>query len=196
MKCENCGKNNPENHLYCCNCGELLRKRIACSRCGKELPKDSKFCIYCGGKATALRGADGVRSRTPIDRVKTRQRFKAAKGRNTAGKIRWLQIAISAFVGVTAAVVVVFIISLPSSPSQNPSTGPRVNVTWAEGVQQIAANFNCPCEKCGVIRLDLCTCDIARGAVEVKSYIQNLLNQKLETEEIVRKVEQRYGYKI
>lgn len=196
MKCESCGKNNPENHLYCSYCGELLRKKTVCSRCSEELPQNSKYCIYCGAKSTVPGRPPSARSMPRRKSFKARQRVKTSKNRTEAGKNRWSQIAISVFVGVTAAVVVGLMISPRLPRSQNLNAGPKVNVTWAEGVQQIAANFNCPCEKCGVIRLDLCTCDIAKGAVETKSYIQNLLNQKLDTEEIIQKVEKRYGHKI
>ena len=81
-----------------------------------------------------------------------------------------------------------------SSANQNTSAGAQI--AWSAEVQRIASKFNCPCEKCGVVRLDECTCDIPRGAVEVKSYIQSLLNGKLSEQEIIQRVEERYGHRI
>ncbi len=202
MKCEKCGKGNPDNNLYCSNCGAPVRTKIVCSRCNKELPTDSKFCIYCGAKAKVPGGANAVRPKPPVKTLKAGRRARAAsstKKRGPARKIRWSQIVVAVIVGVTVAAIVGVVIS-PSSrgsaSAQNPGSGTPPNITWAQNVQQIAAQFNCPCEKCGVIRLDLCTCDIARGAVETKSYIQDLLNQELPTSEIIQKIDQRYGHRI
>lgn len=104
-----------------------------------------------------------------------------------------------------AAVSITLYLSRPrGAPLNSPAPAGRVNlnsgsgtsIVWPANVQKIAANFNCPCEQCGIIRLDECTCDIARGAVEVKTYIQNLLKQNLPEEEIIKSVDKRYGHRI
>ena len=48
MKCNNCGTENPDEALFCKNCGARLDGNVTCPHCGKLLPADSKFCMYCG----------------------------------------------------------------------------------------------------------------------------------------------------
>ena len=48
MKCDNCGTENPDEALFCKNCGARLDGNVTCPHCGKLLPADSKFCMYCG----------------------------------------------------------------------------------------------------------------------------------------------------
>ncbi len=48
MKCNNCGTENPDEALFCKNCGARLDGNATCPHCGKLLPADSKFCMYCG----------------------------------------------------------------------------------------------------------------------------------------------------
>jgi hypothetical protein len=93
-----------------------------------------------------------------------------------------------------------FLAAFPNRASNvsrdNLNTGSGNNLVWAQDVQRIASNFNCPCGSCGVIRLDVCTCDAAKGAIETKTYIQRLINQGLPEEVIMVKVEDRYGNRI
>ncbi len=79
---------------------------------------------------------------------------------------------------------------------EDPAPSFATGTEWSAAVQRIAAQFNCPCGKCGVTRLDVCTCDIARGAVETKGFIATLLNQGLKQDEVIKQVEERYGNRI
>ena len=58
-KCNDCGKEVPEDSVFCQYCGsknivvipekqEEQRSFKKCMDCGRELPEDSKFCQYCG----------------------------------------------------------------------------------------------------------------------------------------------------
>ena len=58
-KCNDCGKEVPEDSVFCQYCGsknivvipekqEKQRSFKKCMDCGEELPDDSKFCQYCG----------------------------------------------------------------------------------------------------------------------------------------------------
>jgi predicted ATPase/class 3 adenylate cyclase len=50
MKCPACRHNNPNEAVFCMNCGKKLQKD--CIHCGAELPENALFCIKCGKKVT------------------------------------------------------------------------------------------------------------------------------------------------
>ncbi|MGQ9629053.1 MAG: double zinc ribbon domain-containing protein [bacterium] len=186
MRCSSCGADNPSRGKFCIECGKPLNAGIFCGQCGRELPRGSKFCGYCGAK---VRGG-GV---APSPRVrKVRRGVGAPRGDRTSRR----GIVAFAILGALVLAAGGFFTWSSSSRSRNLNAGSGASIVWAAEVQEVAANFNCPCGKCGVVRLDLCTCDIPRGAVEVKSYIQSLLNQGLSRGDVIRKVEERYGNRI
>ena len=196
MKCAKCGANNPATNNYCSNCGEPFKNNIFCSQCGKELKQGKLYCSYCGARIKKSPGAARRADNFFPSGKRNPKRAKAVQRHGLSSRLVSRGIMVAA-----GAVVLVIIISwvvswLPSSRSNNLNVGSGTNVVWSAEVREVAANFNCPCEKCGVARLDICTCDIPRGAVEVKSYIQTLLNEGLSGEEVIRKIEERYGNRI
>ena len=48
MTCYHCETENPENAVYCKNCGRRLDGMSVCAYCGKTTPQDGDFCIHCG----------------------------------------------------------------------------------------------------------------------------------------------------
>jgi ribosomal protein L40E len=52
MKCPQCQFENPEDAIFCNECGKKLE--FACPECGKANPPGSKFCNKCGYNLTLL----------------------------------------------------------------------------------------------------------------------------------------------
>lgn len=48
MDCKYCGTPNPEDAVFCKECGKRLDGMKVCPSCGKMIPEDGKFCLYCG----------------------------------------------------------------------------------------------------------------------------------------------------
>jgi len=50
MKCQNCGKENPETEAFCKHCGRELGQMGArkCVTCGRSISWDTLVCPYCG----------------------------------------------------------------------------------------------------------------------------------------------------
>ena len=57
MICKSCKTENPEEAVYCKNCGNRLDGKIYCPSCGKENPEDAKVCVMCGARIVAGDGA-------------------------------------------------------------------------------------------------------------------------------------------
>lgn len=61
---------------------------------------------------------------------------------------------------------------------------------------QIYNAFECPCGQCGIKELSDCTCNHARGAVEVKAFINDqIAKNEFTVQQVIDKVAQVYGGK-
>ena len=50
MQCPSCQRENPEDAIFCNECGHKFE--LSCPECGKINPLDSKFCNKCGHNLT------------------------------------------------------------------------------------------------------------------------------------------------
>lgn len=198
MECSYCGANNPEGSNFCSKCGREILSEIVCVHCGETLEQGSNFCHACGTKVKASKAGPAGVSKTTMASARQRSTTKRVTGKK--GKKTTVQSFIPVvIVVVVIAGVLIWILSLSPSSGNRSSESRDVNIVpaskqaWTAEVQAIATNFNCPCGECGITPLDECTCDAPRGAVEVKSYISELLDQGLSKFEVVKLVEEQYG---
>lgn len=53
MDCKYCNTANPDEAVYCMNCGRRLDGMAICSACGKKTPGEGSYCIFCGTPVAA-----------------------------------------------------------------------------------------------------------------------------------------------
>jgi hypothetical protein len=157
---------------------------------------ESNFCSYCGTKikSGSAAGAKAVKKPSGNKKPQTSVRRGSAKNSKKKTVMSYAPVII---VLVVIAGILITILSLAPGSRSTGSKGVSVvsgqSDNWEAEVLGIAANFNCPCGECGITPLDTCTCDAPRGAIEVKTYIRELLGQGLSKFDVVRLVEEEYG---
>ncbi len=57
MNCPICGKENPNDAVFCKYCGRRVDGKKQCRACGKLIDADAAFCNYCGAPASAAPSA-------------------------------------------------------------------------------------------------------------------------------------------
>ena len=50
MRCQTCGRDNPDDARFCGGCGTRLAAEVVCDHCGTANAADASFCIQCGAR--------------------------------------------------------------------------------------------------------------------------------------------------
>lgn len=151
-----------------------------CIHCGAELKSDAQFCSKCGNPANA--GKKGGR-----------QKKKQAAGnqKNTNGKT----VSVPMPVLVIGGLVIVFfgIVLLTRQPGQQaPMVAQQPQNTMRQDVYAVATQFTCPCGDCQD-NLAVCDCTVPHGAMEVKQFIREGLDQGRTPDQMVTAVQLKYS---
>ena len=148
-----------------------------CPECRSKLKQKAKFCTACGASITN----DKKKKQQPSKKKKTVKKGKS-------------QILMPLIMGGVIVLVVAGLFFFQNSANQQMQNNSTVPV-YSDQVQQVAANFMCPCGECND-NLALCTCTAPNGSEDVKGFIQEGLNQGKSTEQMITAVQLKYNAEL
>lgn len=147
-----------------------------CKQCKITYHADEKFCRLCGEKL----------------RERKQGKIKQQKQKSAFVSNIYLLFALGLAIFIIALLMIDRKESGRSTPASRPL--PETPVTFTSSVYEVAEKFICPCGGCGEMDLDTCSCDMERGAIEAKTFIQRQLNQGKTKDEVIAAMIQQYGY--
>lgn len=143
---------------------------MKCQNCHRTIARKSKFCPHCG---TAV-------VHPAPRRTEQRQTSKLPVH-------YWLGLlALGALLGIAALKIV------QDQSKELESAGNNLVPAQNSEVLEVAREFMCPCGNCSDA-LDTCSCDHKNGALEVKAFISQQLQNGHKKPHIVEMVQNRYG---
>lgn len=149
---------------------------MKCHECGRHITPRSKFCPYCG-KAVAARQNN--------------------KNKATPTKPHWPLYLTLVIAGIALGVTAFWWLqrekSSPAPSNFDPTLRGEPLAKLYPAVYEVAAQFNCPCGDCND-GVEVCDCEMERGAAEVRLFIYQLL-QVHERPHVMELVEQKYGHR-
>jgi len=143
---------------------------MKCSNCNRTVTKKTKFCPNCG---------------KPIVHRKTKPAEKDSRKTTIARSV--VLVAVGVLLGIG-------ILKLSEDP---PVTGSESSTAFPASLQspavlEIAGEFDCFCGSCED-RLDVCTCEHDNGALEVKGFILQKLQEGHHKPHIIEMVKETYS---
>jgi hypothetical protein len=151
---------------------------MKCPSCGRHITPRSNFCQYCGKPAAPRRNQTKTKKTTP----------------------RWLL-----YLATVVAVIAVSVLLLHWFQEKDTATASATATDFDPtlygeplarlypAVYEVAAQFNCPCGDCND-SVEVCDCQMERGAAEVRSFIYQLL-QIHKPPHVSELVAEKYGHR-
>jgi hypothetical protein len=148
---------------------------MKCHECGRHITPRSKFCPYCG-KPVSPRRSHKTNART--------------------AKPNWPLYVTLVIAGVAIGVLALRWLQKPDSTAASqfdPTLRGEQLAQLYPAVYEVASQFICPCGSC-TDGLEVCDCEMARGASEVRLFIYQLL-QVHHPPHVIEMVAEKYGYR-
>ncbi len=154
---------------------------MKCPACGRHITPRSNFCPYCGQPA-APRHNNKQRAQTTPQRLPLYIALVVAGIAAGVLSFYWLQTQEPATPTATAV-----------AADFDPMLRGEQLAKLYPAVYEVASQFNCPCGDCND-GVEVCDCDMVRGATEVRSFIYQLL-QVHKPPHAIEMVEEKYGHR-
>ncbi len=153
---------------------------MKCPSCGRHITPRSKFCPYCGKPAAPRRSHP--EAQTPSSRLPLYVALVTAGVAFGALSFYLLQKRETTATTATAA-----------ATGFDPMLRGEELARLYPAVYEVASQFNCPCGDCND-GVEVCDCDMVRGATEVRTFIYQLL-QVHKPPHVIAMVEEKYGHR-
>ena len=151
-----------------------------CIQCGAELKSGAQYCSKCGNPVQS--GKKGT--------AQKQKRASVGKG-STGGKAIQMPMPVL----VIGGLVILFLgalLLLRQPNRQAPLTAAPQQNAMREDVYAVATQFTCPCGQCQD-NLAVCDCTLPHGAMEVKRFISQGLDQGRTADQMVTAVQLKYN---
>lgn len=151
---------------------------MKCANCGRHASPRAKYCESCGHPLSPRRS------------VST----------ETANNTNWTLLVAILLGGILLGAGVMYVSRDKTQPAAVAMSafdprmrGPQLAAAFPE-VYQVAAEFTCPCGTC-TDGLEVCDCEMVKGASEVRQFIFDNLNAGHRPPHVIEMVAARYGYR-
>lgn len=153
---------------------------MKCPECGRHITPRSKFCQHCGRSVSARR-----QNKTSV----------------AAAKPNWPLYLTLMIAGIAIGALALRwfeqqnnqapLLANAAAPAFDPTLYGEPLAQKFPAVYEVASQFNCPCADCND-GVEVCDCQMERGAAEVRQYIYQLL-QIHQPPHVIKLVAEKYG---
>ncbi len=126
MICKHCGKENPEEAVFCCYCGKKADEPNHCPACGTVCPDDAAFCFACGTPLKERSAPDARETAEPCEKAtkpKTDVIAKVRKAFDLSGGACLMTAVLFAF-------VFIFCMGLTATASSSYGSTAATSMLW------------------------------------------------------------------